>query len=233
MTAVEHAAFASPLDLLAQWRNDLPDGPPLRELLVLGYTVDLAFFERFCVPAARQLGARVTVLGDSARSVHDAVDVRFAGRAYQHGLAASGGAFHPKLAVLAGDEHLWMAIGSGNPHHVGLGAQQRAVVGAPWPDRPRPAGAGGSRGMAGRPRHARVDAVVDRGDDRPDRAPGRSSGGRRDPRRCPGSAQPGPAAPTQSTTPTTADAAHGVGRHARAADHRHHLFCARATYPSI
>ena len=121
MTTVEHAAFASPLDLLAQWRSDLPDGPPLRELLILGYTVDLAFLERFCVPAARQLGARVTVLGDSARSVHDAVDVRFAGRAYQHGLAALGGAFHPKLAVLAGDEHLWMAIGSGNPTMSGWG----------------------------------------------------------------------------------------------------------------
>ena len=121
MTTVEHATFASPLDLLGQWRSDLPDGPPLRELLILGYTVDLAFLERFCVPAARQLGARVTVLGDSARSVHDAVDVRFAGRAYQHGLAALGGAFHPKLAVLVGDEHLWMAIGSGNPTMSGWG----------------------------------------------------------------------------------------------------------------
>lgn len=121
MTNVEHAAFASPLDLLAQWRSDLPDGPPLRELLVLGYTVDLAFLERFCVPAARQLGARVTILGDSARSVHDAVDVRFAGRAYQHGLAALGGAFHPKLVVLVGDEHLWTAVGSGNPTMSGWG----------------------------------------------------------------------------------------------------------------
>jgi hypothetical protein len=37
VTTVEHTAFASPLSLLRQWRDDLPDGPPLRELVILGY----------------------------------------------------------------------------------------------------------------------------------------------------------------------------------------------------
>lgn len=121
MTTVEHTAFASPLSLLGSWRNDLPEGPPLRELLILGYTLDLPFLERFAVPVARQLGARVTVLTDAGHVVSDAVDVRFAGRAYQHGLAALDGAFHPKLAVLLGDEHIWAAVGSGNPTMSGWG----------------------------------------------------------------------------------------------------------------
>jgi hypothetical protein len=79
-----HEAFASPLSLVQRWR-DLPDGLPLHELVVLGYTLDLAFLERVCLPQARQLGARVTVLADGGQSVHDAVDVRLAGRFYQQG----------------------------------------------------------------------------------------------------------------------------------------------------
>ena len=121
MTTVEHTAFASPLSLLQQWRDDLADGDPLRELVVLGYTLDLAFLERFCIPQARQLGARVTVLADAGQSGHAAVDVRFAGRSYLHGVAALPGAFHPKLVVLLGDEHVWIALGSGNPTMAGWG----------------------------------------------------------------------------------------------------------------
>lgn len=121
MTTVEHTAFASPLSLLEQWRNDLPEGPPLREFVVLGYTLDLAFLERFCIPPARQLGARITVLADASQGLHDAVDVRFAGHSYQHGVATLPGAFHPKLAVLLGDKHVWFAIGSGNPTMAGWG----------------------------------------------------------------------------------------------------------------
>lgn len=124
MTTVEHSAFASPLSLLHQWRDDLTDGSPLRELVVLGFTLDLAFFERFCVPPARQLGARVTVVADADQGKHDAVDVHFAGRSYQHGAAFLPGAFHPKVAVLLGDEHVWFAIGSGNPTMAGWGHNQ-------------------------------------------------------------------------------------------------------------
>lgn len=120
MTTVTHGSFASPLSLIAEWQA-LPGGPPLRELVVLGYTLDLPLLERFAIPQARQLGARVTVLADAGHGVFDAVDVRFAGRVYQHGTAALAGAFHPKLALLVGDDLVWAAVGSGNPTLSGWG----------------------------------------------------------------------------------------------------------------
>lgn len=112
--------FHSPLTLLRQWR-DRTDGAPLREVLVTGYTHDLVFLERHFVPTARGLGARVTVIGDASQVVHTAVDVRHAGRSYLYGHASCGGAFHPKLVVLLGDEDVWIAIGSGNPTMSGWG----------------------------------------------------------------------------------------------------------------
>jgi hypothetical protein len=112
--------FHSPLTLLQEW-DDRTDGAPLRECLVTGYTLDLVFFERHWVPTARALGARVTVLGDAGHAVHEAVDVRQAGRAYQHGLVGCGGAFHPKVVVLTGDDDVWVAVGSGNPTMSGWG----------------------------------------------------------------------------------------------------------------
>ncbi|MFD9669826.1 hypothetical protein ACFWAY_51175 [Rhodococcus sp. NPDC059968] len=106
----------SPLTLLREW-----DHGPLREVVVTGYTLDLVFFERHCVPVARALGARVTVLSDAHQPVHEAADVRYAGRTYQHGHVGCRGAFHPKLAVLVGDDDVWVAIGSGNPTTSGWG----------------------------------------------------------------------------------------------------------------
>ncbi|MFC5066352.1 hypothetical protein ACFPBZ_29400, partial [Actinomycetospora atypica] len=123
MSGVEHEAFASPLTLLDQWRG-LADGPPLREMVVLGFTHDLPFLERFALSGARQLGARITVLADGGQARHDVVDVRFAGHGYQYGVTATRGAFHPKLVVLLGDEHVWLAIGSGNPTMSGWGHNQ-------------------------------------------------------------------------------------------------------------
>jgi hypothetical protein len=99
-------------------------GSPLVELLVTGYTHDLVFLERHCLAPARALGARATVLGDAGYAVHEPVDVRHAGRSYQYGLASCGGAFHPKLVVLAGEERVWVAIGSGNPTMSGWGHNQ-------------------------------------------------------------------------------------------------------------
>jgi hypothetical protein len=113
-------AFHSPLSLLREWR-DRADGARLREFLVTGYTLDLVFFERHCVSLARGLGARISVLGDAGQPVHEPVDVRHAGRTYQHGHARCAGAFHPKLVVLIGDEDVWVAIGSGNPTMSGWG----------------------------------------------------------------------------------------------------------------
>jgi hypothetical protein len=112
--------FHSPLTLLREWR-DRADGAPLREVLIMGYTLDLVFLERYCVPIARGLGARVTVVGDAGQAVHAAVDVRYAGRSYQHGHASCRGAFHPKLVVLLGDEDVRIAVGSGNPTMSGWG----------------------------------------------------------------------------------------------------------------
>ncbi|MDN5759558.1 MAG: phospholipase D family protein, partial [Tomitella sp.] len=120
MTTVEHTSFASPLTLLSQWQEK-PEGDPLRELLVLGYTADLVFLERFAVSRARQLGARVTVVSDADQQIHDPVDVRFAGHVYQHGSVTLPGAFHPKLAVLVGEDDVWAAVGSGNPTMSGWG----------------------------------------------------------------------------------------------------------------
>jgi hypothetical protein len=111
--------FHSPLSLLREW-HERTDAP-LRELLVTGYTLDLVFLERHCVSIARALGARVTVLSDAGQAGHEPVDVRHAGRAYQHGHAYCRGAFHPKLVLMLGDDELWAAIGSGNPTLSGWG----------------------------------------------------------------------------------------------------------------
>ena len=111
--------FHSPLTLLAQWRDE--GNARLREVLVTGFTLDLAFLERHFISPARALGARITVLSDPHHSIHDALEVRSAGRTYQHGNASCSGAFHPKLVLLVGDAHVWAAIGSGNPTTSGWG----------------------------------------------------------------------------------------------------------------
>jgi hypothetical protein len=117
VSEVEHRIH-SPLTLLREWQDG---GEPLVELLVTGYTHDLVFLERHCLAPARAMGARATVLGDAGYAVHEPVDVRHAGRSYQYGLASCGGAFHPKLVVLVGEERVWVAIGSGNPTMSGWG----------------------------------------------------------------------------------------------------------------
>jgi hypothetical protein len=111
--------FHSPLSLLYEWADN--NDAPLREVLITGYTLDLIFLEQHCVSTARALGARVTILSDASQAGHDPVDVRHAGRAYQHAHAHCAGAFHPKLVILLGEEHLWVAIGSGNPTLSGWG----------------------------------------------------------------------------------------------------------------
>ncbi|GIG93314.1 phospholipase D-like domain-containing protein [Plantactinospora endophytica] len=119
MSEVTHA-IRSPLTLLEQWR-DRADVAPLREMVIIGYTVDLTFLEKFVIPTARGLGARITVLGDAGQSVHDPVDVRRAGRSYQHGHTVCARAFHPKLVVLVGNDDAVLAVGSGNPTLSGWG----------------------------------------------------------------------------------------------------------------
>jgi hypothetical protein len=112
--------FQSPLALIRQWQQR-PDGARLLEVLITGYTLDLAFFEKRCVSMARGLGARITVLADAHQAVHDPADIRHAGVSYQHASVSCQGAFHPKLAVLVGEDDVWIAIGSGNPTTSGWG----------------------------------------------------------------------------------------------------------------
>ncbi|OBF48779.1 hypothetical protein [Mycolicibacterium monacense] len=112
--------FQSPLALIRQWQQRA-DGARLIEVLITGYTLDLAFFEKRCVSMARGLGARLTVLADAHEAIHDPADVRLAGTAYQHANVSCRGAFHPKLAVLVGEDDVWVAIGSGNPTTSGWG----------------------------------------------------------------------------------------------------------------
>ncbi|MFD6346271.1 hypothetical protein ACFWF9_16315 [Streptomyces roseolus] len=119
MTTAVHTGFASPVSLLGDWEKH--GKGPLREFLVLGYTTDLPFLEAVAVPRARALGARVAILGDAGHALHEAVDVRLAGRGYLHGVATCHGAFHPKLALLLGDDACRVAIGSGNPTRSGWG----------------------------------------------------------------------------------------------------------------
>lgn len=102
-------AIASPLDLL--WEEERA-----REVLLLTFSLNLEFWERYALSVARGLGARVTVVGDAAMVAGDPAHVRYAGVTYLDGRAAcrKGGAFHPKLLVIAGEHHAVVAIGSGN-----------------------------------------------------------------------------------------------------------------------
>ncbi|WP_054187249.1 MULTISPECIES: hypothetical protein [Rhodococcus] len=111
--------FHSPLTLLTRWMEE--GNARLREVLITGFTLDLAFLERHFIGPARALGARITVLSDPHHSVHDAIEIRHAGRTYQHGNASCSGAFHPKLVLMVGEEEVWAAIGSGNPTTSGWG----------------------------------------------------------------------------------------------------------------
>ena len=110
----------SPLTLLQRWQGR-PDGAKLLELLVTGYTLDLAFVEQCVVSLARGLGARATILGDANHGLHNPVDIRHAGRSYQHANVLCRSAFHPKVVVLLGEQDVWVAIGSGNPTTAGWG----------------------------------------------------------------------------------------------------------------
>lgn len=120
MSARVRFDFCSPLTLLQQWHSRA-DGASLHEVLITGYTLDLLFVEQRAVALARGMGARVTILSDAQHAVHDPVDIRRAGRAYQHGHVSCTGAFHPKLAVLVGEDEVWAAVGSGNPTTAGWG----------------------------------------------------------------------------------------------------------------
>ena len=111
-------SITSPVALLNQWQGPAARDD-LQDLVLLGFTVNLPFLEKVAIRTARDLGARVTVIGDAAHGVHDPVDVRL--RSYITAWAACRGAFHPKLALLIGEHDIVAAIGSGNPTMAGWG----------------------------------------------------------------------------------------------------------------
>ncbi|MFG2054183.1 hypothetical protein ACGFI9_09130 [Micromonospora sp. NPDC048930] len=106
MTPWEELRGAAPPALLR--------GRPLadaEEVLVLTYTCDLSFFEDVCLREAQAVRARTTVLYDAGqltqgprRTDYLAVPV----------VCKAGGAFHPKLVVIASETDAVVAIGSGN-----------------------------------------------------------------------------------------------------------------------
>lgn len=115
------AAVAGPIPL----PNDLPTVPPAllharhitdaHEVLVLSYTSDLQFFESTCLADALASTGRVTIVRDADKGV-PASETRLAGSRYLDVpvRCRSGGAFHPKLVVIASPARAVAAIGSGN-----------------------------------------------------------------------------------------------------------------------
>lgn len=102
----------SPTNLLIH--HSRRDDPSLDDALVLTFNHDLAFFEREALGLLQLTGARITVLGDARVARHDLYAVQRAGTSYLPGLAASRGAFHPKLVALIGPGDATVSIGSGN-----------------------------------------------------------------------------------------------------------------------
>lgn len=86
------------------------------EVLVLTYTCDLAFVEDVCVQQARAAGARVTVVYDADRVIGEAGLAGLPARDYVPVpvVCRDGGAFHPKLVVIASSTDAVVSIGSGN-----------------------------------------------------------------------------------------------------------------------
>lgn len=114
MTASQHTRSASPVTLLREW-HERADGAALHEALFIGLGVDLPYLERVAVPLARDLSARVAILGDAAQEAHDPVEVRGAGRDYLYAPTVCPGGLRAKLVVLLGEHACRIAIGGGTP----------------------------------------------------------------------------------------------------------------------
>lgn len=109
MTSVDELAGAAPTAIL---RKRLIEDA--EEILVLTYTCDLSFFERVCLPEARSVRARTTVLFDAAHLTAAPTEPGFADYLALPVECKDGGAFHPKLLVIASEQDAIVAIGSGN-----------------------------------------------------------------------------------------------------------------------
>jgi hypothetical protein len=85
-------------------------------VLILSYTANLDYFEKFVLTETRRLQAIATIVSDPSMLVADPLAVNGAGVRYTSAFAACRGGmpFHPKLLVIAGHERATVAIGSGN-----------------------------------------------------------------------------------------------------------------------
>lgn len=110
-TALEFG-IPSPLALLTA--EEAHRDEQAEEALFLSYTADLGLFESLALGVTQACGARITIVGDAGMATLDPRAVRRGGRSYLPGLASCAGAFHPKVALLAGRERATVAIGSGN-----------------------------------------------------------------------------------------------------------------------
>jgi hypothetical protein len=95
--------------------HEMPVAEPV-EILVLTYTSNLPFFEAVCVRQARARGARVTIVydADHAASGFSASGQPLTDYVPVPVVCRSGGAFHPKLMVIASETDAIVSIGSGN-----------------------------------------------------------------------------------------------------------------------
>lgn len=84
------------------------------DVVLLTFNADLAFFEARVLGRLRAAGARVTVIADAGVWDPDSRAIAAAGRQYHLGLIDTGGAFHPKVMLLAGPRRVVASVGSGN-----------------------------------------------------------------------------------------------------------------------
>lgn len=104
-------ALASPLSLILERALA---GDQIEHALFCTFTFDAGYFERVALGPLDGVGAQVTVVADAAMANLDPYAARRLGSRYGLGLVHHNAAFHPKLAVLLGQDSCTVAIGSGN-----------------------------------------------------------------------------------------------------------------------
>jgi hypothetical protein len=109
------SAAAAPLNVPALFHELEASGDwDVEEALFLTFNADVAFLERGVLGLCQSMGARVTVIADAGIWRPDPLAMKGAGTEYLVGLASHSGAFHPKLALLIGNDRVLALIGSGN-----------------------------------------------------------------------------------------------------------------------
>lgn len=94
--------------------EEAPGDRQATDVMLVTFNADLAFFEARILGRLRAAGARVTVIADAGVWDPDPRAIAAAGRQYHLGLIDAGGAFHPKVMLLAGPRRVVASVGSGN-----------------------------------------------------------------------------------------------------------------------